>query len=101
MTSTTITADSIVPDEGVQAPTAKRGRQTDPAVEAVVEKFLSLKPGRQSFFVEGAKRADLEFLRKRAVAVGAGIKIIETKQDEIFGVAGTRVWREAGEYDEL
>lgn len=96
-----ITAASIVPDDGVEPPVPKRGRQKDPEVEAVVKKFLSLKPGKQSFFVEGAKRADLEFLRKRALAAGAGIRIIEINQDEIFGVAGTRVWREAGEYDEL
>lgn len=96
-----ITAASIVPDDGVEAPVPKRGRQKDPAVEAVVKKFLKLKPGKQSFFVEGAKRADLEFLRKRVLAVGAGIRIIELQRDEIYGVAGTRVWREAGEYDEL
>ena len=79
------------------AMTPKRGRPSK-AVK-YLDKFLALKPG-QSFFVEGAKRRDIEFLRKPVKAAGAGIRIVEVEQDEIYGTAGARCWRVAGTYDE-
>lgn len=91
---------TIKPDSGVSKPRSA-GRPKDERLQTLVNKFLALKPGKESFFVEGAKRLDLEFLRKPVTEAGAGITIMETTNDEIYGVAGTRVWREAGEYDEL
>lgn len=65
-----------------------------------MQRFINM-PVDDSFFVEGAKRRDLEFLRKPVTALGAGIQIAEVEKDEIYGVAGTRVWRRTGIIDEL
>jgi hypothetical protein len=81
-------------------PKKKPGRQVDPATQELIQRFLDMAPG-HSFFVEGLTRLDLEFLRKPASRAKVGIRIAETLNDEIYGVAGTRVWRIAGEYDEL
>lgn len=65
-----------------------------------VDAFLAMAVD-DSFFVEGAKRRDLEFLRKPVTALGANIEIAEMKSDPIYGVAGTRVWRRSGLIDEI
>ena len=54
-----------------------------------------------SFFVEGARRSDLEYLRRPVKALGANIEIAEVECDEIYQVAGTRCWRRFGLIDEL
>ncbi len=82
------------------APARSPGRPKAEGTDALVQTFLSMKPG-YSFFVEGLSRHDLEFLRKPVTKAGVGIQIVETLKDEIYGVAGTRVWRCAGDYDEL
>lgn len=91
----------MTPDSGVPLPPGTPGRPKDEVLQGYVRKFLAYRPGVDSFFVEGAKRRDLEFLRKPFSDAGAGVRIAEVAEDEIYGVAGTRVWREAGEYDEL
>lgn len=91
----------ITPDSGVPVPPARQpGRPKDASRVAHVNKFLAMAVG-DSFFVEGAKRRDLEFLRKPVTALGACIQIVETTKDEIYGVAGTRCWRLHGLIDEL
>lgn len=90
----------IIPDDGV--PSAKvrgRGRPVDAELKASVDQFLAMKPG-QSFFAEGAKSRDLERMRRPVKQAGAGIRIVETPHDEIYGKAGVRCWRIAGPYDE-
>jgi hypothetical protein len=91
----------IIPDDDVPSPKARgRGRPVDVHTQVQVNQFLAMKIG-QSFFVQDAKSRDLEYLRRPIKKAGAGIRIIEVKQDEIYGTAGVRCWREAGEYDEL
>lgn len=91
----------IKPEQGVEAPpTRSRGRPKDEALKRLVQDFLDMKPN-WSFFVEDAKRRDLEFLRKRVIKLGANIEIRYTTKDEIYGVPGTRVWRRHGLIDEL
>lgn len=96
---TTKKFDHIAPDDGVPMPKSNRGRRPNETYKHLVDKFLAMKPG-QSFFVEGANRRDVEFLRRLVVKAGAGIESIETKSDEIFGTAGVRTWRRAGPYDD-
>lgn len=93
-------ADDNVPVRRVALPDRKRGRRADPRVQAYVDKFVRFRPG-QSFFVEGVEPADLDFLRKPFARAGVGVVIRRVERDEIYGVAGVRVWRQAGEYDEL
>lgn len=77
-----------------------RGRPRDEDVAGLVEKFLSMRPG-QSVFVPDATRADLEFLRAPVHRAGADIEIQTVECDVKHGTAGCRVWRRAGEYDDL
>lgn len=77
-----------------------RGRPRDEDVAGLIKRFLSMRPG-QSLFVEGVTRADLEFLRAPIQRAGADIEIHTVKCDVKHGTAGCRVWRRAGEYDDL
>jgi hypothetical protein len=92
----------ITPDSGLPVSKARgRGRPASAAMQRYLKQFLALKPElHQSFFVEGAKRIDLEFLRRPVKKAGAGIRIVEVQEDEIYGVAGVRCWRLSGPYDE-
>ncbi len=91
----------ITPDTGVTAPaTRRRGRPADLARKAQIDAFLKMAVN-DSFFVEGAKRSDLEYLRRPVKALGANIEIAEVECDEIYQVAGTRCWRRFGLIDEL
>lgn len=65
-----------------------------------VDAFLAMAVD-DSFFVENVKRRHLEFLRKPVTALGANIEIVELKNDPIYGVPGTRVWRRQGLIDEI
>lgn len=77
-----------------------RGRPCDEDVAGLVKQFLAMRPG-QSLFIEGVARAELEFLRAPVHRAGADIEIRWVEQDVKHGMAGCRVWRRAGEYDEL
>lgn len=77
-------------------PAARRG--SSPEVEACIERFKKFAPG-DSFFVAGAKRIDLEFLRMPFVAAGLGVVFREVLVDEVHKVAGVRVWRQIGPFD--
>lgn len=77
-----------------------RGRPRDEDVAGLVEKFLTMKPG-QSVFIEGVSRVDLEFMRAPVHRAGADIEIQTVECDVKHGKAGCRVWRRAGEYDDL
>lgn len=94
----------IQPDKGVHVdripPVRGRGRPMSPAIRAHVERFAAMRPG-ESFFVAGVQSADLEFLRKPFTKAGLGMLIRQVDRDEIYQTAGVRVWRMAGEYDEL
>lgn len=77
-----------------------RGQTADAQVKVLLDKFARMRPG-QSFFVPDAVRLDMEFLRRPALKLGCGIKIVQVEQDEIYLQQGVRVWREEGDYDEL
>lgn len=93
---------TIKPEDGVpRARSSKgKGRARNPQIEAYVTKLCDMRIG-QSCFFEGIKRADLEFLRRPALAAGINLTIREMTRDPIYQSAGVRVWREYGEYDEL
>jgi hypothetical protein len=93
---------AIKPDDGVpvKRPNRSPGRPRSTRLQGYVNKIAAMRVG-QSFFVESASRADLEFLRKPCVQYGVNLTIREVECDEIYQVAGTRVWREQGEFDEL
>lgn len=71
-----------------------------PAMRAHIERFAAMTPG-ESFFVKGARSEELEFLRKPFTRAGLGVLIRQVERDDIYKTAGVRVWRMAGEYDEL
>lgn len=75
------------------------GRPKDPALAAMVNKFLKAAPG-NSFFLQGSNRRDLEFFRRAVKRSGVGITIVEVHKDLIHGKPGVRFWREAGPYDD-
>lgn len=77
-----------------------RGKTAQSQVDVLIKKFERMRIG-QSFFVEGVKRTDMEFLRRPAQRLGLGIRIMHVESDEIYCVPGVRVWREEGEYDDL
>lgn len=93
---------TIVAEKGVEVPTATRppGRPMDDSRKQIIQQFLRLEPG-DSFFVQDAKRRDLEFLRKPVMALGANIEIVEVLTDEIYQLPGVRTWRRTGLIDEL
>lgn len=91
----------IKPEDGVaplKRKEKKRRRERSPQMQGYIDAFAAFKPG-QSFFVPGAKRADLEFLRAPFVDAGLGMLMREVECDQKHGVAGVRVWRQHGEYD--
>jgi hypothetical protein len=92
----------IKADDGVplKRPARSPGRPRSTRLQGYVNKVATMRVG-QSFFVEGVKRAHLEFLRKPCVTAGVNLTIREVELDEIYQTAGVRVWREHGEYDEL
>lgn len=89
---------AIAPDKGM--PSSGRGRPMSPVIRGHVERFAAMKPG-ESFFVEGAESKDLEFLRKPFLRAGLGMLLRHVQKDEIYKTNGVRIWRLAGEYDEL
>jgi hypothetical protein len=54
-----------------------------------------------SFFVEGAQRQELEFLRAACKSAGLVISMRHVEVDEIYKTAGVRIWRREGSWDEL
>ena len=78
----------------------KRGPQLNAETQAQLKQFAAMPVGR-SFFVPGVRRVDLEYLRRPALAMGLGIRIMQIAVDDIYQQPGVRVWREEGEYDEL
>lgn len=94
---------AMQPESGVhplkpREKTKKRSRS--PRIQGYIEKFAAFKPG-DSFFVAGVTRKDMEFLRAPFRDAGLGMLMRELERDEVYGVAGVRVWRQPGEYDEL
>ena len=75
-----------------------RGRSIDPDTRDQVREFAKYEVG-QSFFVEGARVEDLEYLRAPAQRLGLGISICHFDQDPIYFVPGVRVYRKEGACD--
>lgn len=76
------------------------GRPRDPKLAEYVAQILAMKVGSSSF-VPDATREQLEFLRKPVADAGARIEIVQVTADEIYGTPGVRLFRHAGEYDNL
>lgn len=79
---------------------ASRGRPVNTAVQAKIDQLKRMRIG-HSFFIEGAARAEFEFLRKPALNQGIGIAIKQVSLDEIYQMPGVRIWRKEGTYDQL
>lgn len=94
-----ITVDDGVPVKRA-APRQRKQKLRNPVVAKVVDAFAAMKPG-QSFFVAGASKRDMDFLRKPFIRAGLGYTMREVECDEIYQTAGVRTWRQHGEYDEL
>ena len=84
----------------VKMASRSKGRPIAPEVQALIDKLKRYRID-DSFFVPGASRADVEFLRKPAHTQGIGIAICQVALDEIYQQAGVRVFRKEGAYDEL
>lgn len=94
-----MTRAKLTPDAGVSVPKVRgRGRPVDPDLQAEVNKILNMKIG-ASFFVQGARSSDLEYLRRPVKRAGGGIMIREVEDDEIYHKPGVRCWRVAGTND--
>lgn len=94
---------AFVAEDGVpqrRTAPATRGRARNPKIEQYINTLCNAKPG-QSFFFPGLKRTDVEFLRRPATTAGINLTIRELDRDDIHLVAGVRIWRESGEFDEL
>lgn len=72
----------------------------DTEIATILHKLKRYRPG-DSFFIEGAKRSDVEFLRRPAKDQGVGISIVHVDCDEIYHLPGVRVFRKEGEFDQL
>lgn len=79
---------------------AKRGRPLPPDVQQLVDRVRRYRIG-DSFFVPGATRGEVEFLRRPCLSQGTPISICRVELDEIYQQPGVRVWRREGSYDEL
>lgn len=77
-----------------------RTKTGDQQIKVILHKFAHMLPG-QSFFMADCTRADVEFIRRPAQAMGLGITIVQVEVDEIYQQPGVRIWREEGEFDEL
>jgi hypothetical protein len=75
-------------------------KTADQQIKVLIDKFTAMRPG-ESFFVADVQPGDVEFMRRPALRVGCGIKILRVELDEIYQQPGVRIWREEGEYDEL
>lgn len=78
----------------------KRGAQLNAETQAQLKQFAAMPVGR-SFFIADIRRVDVEYLRRPAIAMGLGIRIVQVAIDEIYQQPGVRIWREEGTYDEL
>lgn len=92
-----MTEDSGIPPVKPREKVRKKARSA--RIQAYIDQFARFKVG-QSFFVPGVKRKNLEFLRQPFVDAGLACLMREVERDEIYGVAGVRVWRQHGQYDE-
>ena len=79
----------IVPESDVPPPTIRRTISDATAYEKAIAK---MEMG-QSFFLEGRRLADVEFLFKIAESVGVTLTGRNVKNDEVYQVAGVRFWR--------
>lgn len=91
--------DSGVPQTRAK-PKQRRVPLKNPVAAAVVDKFADMEPG-QSFFVAGAVKKDVDFLRRPLTQAGFGYAMREVDCDEIYQTQGVRIWRQHGEFDEL
>lgn len=80
--------------------TKAHGKQADPEMEEMIDRIAAMRLG-HSFFIEGVQCSDVQCLRQPARRRGVGIAIKHVALDEIYQVAGVRVWRKEGAYDEL
>ena len=72
---------------------ASSGRKPrSPENQALVDTFAAMKPG-QSFFVAGAVRKEVEFLRQLFGSAGLALQMREVEDDLEHRKAGVRVWR--------
>lgn len=72
----------------------------DPELQATVDAFARLRIG-ASIFVKDATRADVEYLREPLTKMGVGVRIMRVEHDLKHECAGVRIWRKAGDYDDL
>lgn len=94
---------NVVPESGVHPLKSRekvRKRPRSPRIQGYIDAFAKFKPG-DSFFVDGVTCKDLGFLRTPFRDAGLGVLMREVERDEVYGVAGVRVWRQTGEFDEL
>lgn len=94
---------NIVAEDGVprrRPATARKRAVRNPMTQRYIDQLCAMRVG-QSCFFQGLTRADLEFLRRPALAAGINLTIREVTRDEIHLVPGVRVWRDPGEFDEL
>lgn len=79
---------------------AKRGRPLPPEIQELLDRVKTYRVN-DSFFVAGATRSELEFLRRPCLTQGTPVSIQHVELDEIYQQPGVRVWRKEGAYDEL
>lgn len=77
----------------------RAGRRRSQFVDELITAFKGYAIG-DSFFIAGASAREVEFLRRPMQSAGLGITIRQIAKDEIYGIAGVRVWREHGSYDD-
>jgi hypothetical protein len=93
----------IVVEDGVPIRRATRKLKTklrNPALVKLVDRVAAMRPG-QSFFVQGVKKPDMDFIRKPLNNEGLAHTMREVECDEIYQQPGVRFWRLHGEFDEL
>jgi len=77
-----------------------REKTGDVQIKTLIAKFIAMRPG-DSFFIPNVEPGDVAFLRRPVLRAGCNIKILRVEEDEIYLQPGVRIWREAGEYDQL
>ncbi|WOK01491.1 hypothetical protein [Pseudomonas phage UF_RH7] len=89
-------------EKGVGRPPASRpgnGRQMSERNRRYRDGMKRLEPG-ESFFIEGVAPKELQFLRPLAASANIKISILAVEEDEIYGLPGTRVYRNADEEED-
>lgn len=87
-------------EKGIPVPTQpyRPVKFRNPEIRETVAAFARMEPG-DSFFIPGGGEAEIKQLRRPFTVAGLGYLARTFTSDPHYKIAGVRVWRQLGAYD--